>query len=248
MSTTADEDLGWWHRGGFQHLCAVTVFAGFVAVMSFSAGGWRLIFSAGTSPDKCTHVDRGYPEGKERFESVCLGGGTERPFSGLYDHEPDEIPKDGVYRCACCGAPLYPVSTQFKSGTGWPSFWAPIANGVSYGKDIKQLFSVELSCSMCGAHLGHVFDDGVGETGHRHCINSVCLHHDNSTHLGPTLDVPWVPNSLLMLALVVGGGVSTALLCCFGCSCLRRAVSSKQEGEGSRWAEQRESRQAHPLP
>jgi peptide-methionine (R)-S-oxide reductase len=99
--------------------------------------------------------------------------GTERAFSGalLDDHG------GGSYRCAGCGQPLFDGAAKFDSGTGWPSFTAPIAEGaVATESDHSHgMTRVEVHCSRCGGHLGHLFDDGPRPTGLRYCINSVSL-------------------------------------------------------------------------
>jgi peptide-methionine (R)-S-oxide reductase len=111
---------------------------------------------------------------------------TERPFSGEYVHKT----LDGVYTCVCCGAPLFSSTAQFDSGSGWPSFWEPAA-GENVGTQAdNSLFMrrTEVHCSNCGAHLGHVFDDGPKPTGLRYCINSVCLQLEPGED--PTPDKP----------------------------------------------------------
>ncbi|MBL4821087.1 MAG: peptide-methionine (R)-S-oxide reductase MsrB [Gammaproteobacteria bacterium] len=107
---------------------------------------------------------------------VCRGKGTEQAFSGKYW----DCKETGIYRCVACAAPLFSSQTIYDSGSGWPSFYQPLAveNVTEHGDKSQGMYRTEVVCSQCDSHLGHVFQDGPTETGLRYCINSASLQLD----------------------------------------------------------------------
>lgn len=110
---------------------------------------------------------------------ICREKGTEPAFTGRYYNEH----RDGVYRCRCCGEPLFASDAKYDSGSGWPSFWQPVGAGVvGENRDTSHgMIRTEIVCRKCDAHLGHVFPDGPRPTGLRYCVNSASLMLDTST-------------------------------------------------------------------
>ena len=109
--------------------------------------------------------------GAQRY-AILREAATERPFSSPLDEEH----RKGTYACAGCALPLFPSSTKFDSGTGWPSFWAPLKNAIVTRSDRSLMMErTEVLCRRCGGHLGHVFDDGPKPTGLRDCRNGLAL-------------------------------------------------------------------------
>jgi methionine-R-sulfoxide reductase len=124
--------------------------------------------------DKVTKTDAEWRAqlGDEVY-AIARGKGTERPFCGAFhDHK-----AAGIYECVCCALPLFRSDAKFDSGTGWPSFFQPVApENVVTAKDFSHgMIREEILCARCDAHLGHVFPDGPGPSGLRYCVNSVSL-------------------------------------------------------------------------
>lgn len=104
--------------------------------------------------------------------AVLRRQGTERPYSSVLNTEH----RKGTFACAGCALPVFSSATKFESGTGWPSFWAPLANAVGQDTDSTLgMARTEVHCRRCGGHLGHVFDDGPRPTGKRYCMNGIAM-------------------------------------------------------------------------
>ena len=145
---------------------------GMVTIVEFGANGKK------TGKEELARIVKTDAEWQKLLSQisyqVARQAGTERPYTGdtwnLHDH--------GLYRCICCDTAVFSSETKFESGTGWPSFWEPIAreNVVETTDRSLGMERTAVSCRLCDAHLGHVFDDGPQPTGLRYCMNSAAMH------------------------------------------------------------------------
>ena len=146
---------------------------GAVALATASSFSWRVALSRAAEVFAIVHTDAEWKKllTPEQY-AVLRREGTEYPFTSPLLHEK----RKGNFACAGCALDLYSSTTKFDSGTGWPSFWAPLDKAVGETRDTSfGMARVAVHCSRCGGHLGHVFTDGPKPTGLRHCINGVAL-------------------------------------------------------------------------
>jgi len=156
---------------GAAEVAPAKAIAPLVTIVEFSNDGKRL--KSARVPKIIKSVDDWKRQLSGPSFHVTRQGGTERAFSGKYDRWKEK----GVYRCICCDTALFDSAAKFDSGTGWPSFWQPIAEENILAHEDRQygMLRTETTCRRCDAHLGHVFDDGPKPTGLRYCMNSVAL-------------------------------------------------------------------------